>query len=376
MKHNILYVHNKVDISGGERSLLNLWHNIDADKFNMHLIVPGEGPLADKARECGLKVFYSKAPKLSVKNFFSAARVFMVWTRYILKNRISLIHSYTPRNNILSGIIGKLLLVPVIWHERNMMYDDKFDVTRKFIFLPDCVLCNSRAIAERFRNKGKIPLKVRVVYNGVDLDRFTPSIDTSSLRKKFFLENKKVVGVVTNLSPRKRPEFFLEAAVKIKERYENVVFIIVGGSFPRNEDRMAELKERSFFLGIGKDVIFTGFQEDVSSFISLFDVSVNVTDKEACSRAIMESMACGKAVVAMKDGGSPELIVNGKDGILTHPMNMEDFADTVADLLRNDKKRKSLGAEARHSAEIKFNIVKNTLATKELYLSLIKKRQV
>ena len=74
-KNNILYIHNKVDISGGERSLINLWRNIDREIFDLYLIIPGEGPLADKARECGLNVFYSKAPKLTLKNFFRILKI-------------------------------------------------------------------------------------------------------------------------------------------------------------------------------------------------------------------------------------------------------------------------------------------------------------
>jgi glycosyltransferase involved in cell wall biosynthesis len=169
-------------------------------------------------------------------------------------------------------------------------------------------------------------------------------------------------------------EFFLEAAVRIKQGYNNVVFIVVGGSFPAKDNRLIELRERVFFLGMDEDFIFTGFQENVREFISVFDVAVNVTDKEACSRAMMEYMACGKAVVAMEDGGSPELITSGENGILTHPLKIGDFADAVTGLLKDEQKRGNLGRKARAAAELKFDIKKNVLKTQNIYLELIEKK--
>ena len=375
MKRNILYIHNKIDISGGERSLLNLWDNIDEDSFNLFLILPGKGVLSDKAVECGVTVLYSKAPKLTIKNIFKILGILFKWSAYILKYRIHLIHSYTPRNNILSGIIGRLFLRPVIWHERNLIYDDKLDVTRKFLYLPQNIICNSFAIAERFKIQGIIPDKVKVIYNGVDLDKYKMGIISETLMEKLVLNGRKVVGVVTNLSKRKRVEFFLRAAVQVRKEYSNVVFVVVGGSFPRNEYRMMELKELVFFLGIDKDVVFTGFQDDICGLISRFDISVNVTDKEACSRAIIESMACGKAVVAMNDGGSPELIQSGFNGILTDPLSISDFSNTVIALLKDDDRRISLGANARKTVENKFDVKKNAQKTQALYLSLIRSRE-
>jgi glycosyltransferase involved in cell wall biosynthesis len=177
MRYKILYIHNKTGISGGERSLLNLWRHMDREMFELFLILPGEGPFSEKAREYGVNIFYSKAPAFILKNLFRAVKTLFDWSRYVLNNRISLIHSYTPRNNILSGIIGRLFFRPVIWHERNLIYDDKFDVSRRFMFLPNRIICNSYAIAERFKHKDYRPAKVQVVHNGVDLNKYNPSLD-------------------------------------------------------------------------------------------------------------------------------------------------------------------------------------------------------
>ena len=109
------------------------------------------------------------------------------------------------------------------------------DISKKFLFLPDRVICNSRAVAGRFERGGKLPEKVRVILNGVDLEKFR--VQGSEFREHM------IVGIVSNLTKRKRVEFFLEAASKISVKTDNVSFLVVGGEFGNeNSGRMEKLK--------------------------------------------------------------------------------------------------------------------------------------
>jgi glycosyltransferase involved in cell wall biosynthesis len=368
----ILYLHNIGNISGGERSLINLWKNLDSKRYWPHLIIPEDGLLGKEARGIGLKVDHCKVPQLRASNQHKILEALFILGRYCKKEKINIIHSYTPRNNIMASLIGSFLGIPVIWHERNLIFGDETDISRKFLFMANRVICNSQAIAERFRKKGKIPPKVRVVLNGVNLDRFRPGKINPNVAKKYNINGRKVVGLISNLDRRKMPEYLLDACPYILERCPNTVFFIVGGEFGEEDrGRKQELEEKAKKSGIGGSVIFTGFLSDVTDVIQAFDVGVAVTEKEACSRAIIEMMACGKPVVAFNTGGNPELIDDGVTGTLVYFGDIESFATAVSDILENDEKRERMGMQARQRAEKCFDVRTNARKTQAIYSKLM-----
>ncbi len=153
----ILYLHNKTRISGGEQSLLNLFDNLDRTRFVPHLIVPSDGPFAGEAKKRAVFVSYLPVPKLTLNNVTAVFRALTQIYSFCKHFKISIIHSYAPRNNILSAITGKILGIPVIWHERNIPVNGEKDISRRYSFLPKSIICNSNAVAERFRiKKGKL----------------------------------------------------------------------------------------------------------------------------------------------------------------------------------------------------------------------------
>ncbi|MBF0571566.1 MAG: glycosyltransferase family 4 protein [Candidatus Omnitrophica bacterium] len=369
---NILYLHNITQISGGERSLLNLWKNLDRQQFEPFLIIPREGQLSHAAYGLGVNVSFLDIPPMHPKNILKLLGTARQLYRFLRLNRINIIHSYSPRNNILSALVAKLSGLPVIWHERNLIYQDEPDRSRQFFFLPKRIICNSTAVAKRFEHKEKFSRKVKVVPNGVDLEKFKILKEDRSLKIRFGLDGMKVVGMVTNLNKRKRVEFLLETIPFVIKKISNVKFLIVGGEFPSEDGcRLKELQSLVEHLGIQKYVIFTDFQDDVLPFLNMLDLFVHVTLKEACSRAILEAMASSKAVVAINDGGNPELVDHLKTGILIDPENREEFSEKIIELLLDDQKRMVMGQQGRKKAEELFDVKRNTRETQQVYLECL-----
>jgi len=368
----ILYLHNTVNIGGGEQSLLNLWRNLNLDRYRLHLLIPSCGPLVEEACLLAMEVHYYQVPQLRLKNLVSISKTLATLSCICRHKRIDIIHSYTPRNNVLSAMIGRAMGIPVIWHERNLVFGKETDISRRLWFLPNAIICNSKAVAERFRLSSGIPDRVQVGLNGVDGKRFSPGEPPEAILKAYDLDGKRVVGLVSNLGRRKNPNFLLEAAPTILNKCPDVVFLFVGGEFSE-EDKgcKQELMQRAESLGVLGHVVFTGFISDPSGLIRTFDVGVAVTEKEACSRAILEMMACGKPVVAFNTGGNPELIEDGVTGILLDFGDIEGFAKSVADLLQDDTIRKKMGARARERAERLFDVKVNARKTEEIYSELV-----
>ncbi len=369
-KYNILYLHNKSEISGGEQSLLGLWENLDRGSFFPLLVVPSAGDFSREAAQLGVKVIVCPFPQLRPWNIFAIGRTLGFLRRIMLQERIHLVHSHTARNNILASIIGRWMNVPVIWHERNILMKGEADITKMFLFLPHAVICNSQAVARRF---GELPVKVKVILNGVDLDKFSPMAANTELKKKYGCEHKRIAGIVTNLTSRRRVEYFIEAAALIKAQEPDVSFFVVGGEFEEaSKGRLKELKAKALKLGLQGSLFFMGRQDDVRPWMAIFDLSCHVTSQDACSRSVLEAMGMNCAIVAMNDGGNPELIENDQSGILVAPFDQNAFVNAVLSLLRDDEKRTALGKAARLRAQQYFDVKHNAQETQELYFQLIR----
>ncbi|MBF0486232.1 MAG: glycosyltransferase family 4 protein [Candidatus Omnitrophica bacterium] len=371
---NILYFHNSSLISGGERSLLALWKSIDRVRFNPIALLPGEGPLAEEARKLRIKVYVFCVPRIYPWVTWGLIKAVRKLSGIVVEEKISLIHSYSPRNNAIAWWVGKRKHIAVIWHERNLIYGRERDVTRDLLKWPQAVICNSQAVAARFLIQGRLPDKVRVILNGVDCLEFTPADDKESAKASFGWQGKIIVGLVSHLGERKGVETFLEIAELVSRARKDVFFVVVGGEYNGSPDRLSALKRYAQSLGLSDKVFWSGFQIDVGTYLKAFDVACNVTEKEACSRSILEAMAAGVPVAAFADGGTPELVVDGETGILVTPGDKKMFASRLAELLEHHDVRLRLGAGGRARAQNLFDVKINAEKTMALYDELLEKK--
>jgi glycosyltransferase involved in cell wall biosynthesis len=378
MKHNILYLHEAAEIGGGENSLLNLVDNIDKDKFNVVFACPGKGAFPDRLRERGIAIHPIIYPQ--VRTLIGVPSTVGKLCDIIEKDGISLIHSNSIRTHLYAAIAGRLKKIPVVWHERNLITNEIIDPDKLLSFLPDSIVCNSRAIAERFISSGKMPGKVIVIHNGVNTGVFNPLVSAKDARQKIGIgPEETVIGIASRFNTGKGHETFLKAAKIVCSDLQNgpqkVRFLVVGSAvFEEDKKREKYLAEFTRTLGISDKVIFTGFIDKMADMYAAMDIFVLASFAEPCGRVIFEAMAMGKPVVATNTGGTPEIVVDGVTGILVKPKDPGAMAYALKDLVRDKIKRISMGAEARKRIEDHFSIQKNVERTEELYEELLAKR--
>src|SRR5207244_1352360 len=114
---------------------------------------------------------FLEIPSIDPANFFKALKAENTLRNFITQRQINIIHSYSPRNNMIGSVVDKRTKVSVIWHERNIPVEGEKDISRIMMGLPDVIICNSQAVAKRFEKDGQIPAKIRVIYNGINLTR-------------------------------------------------------------------------------------------------------------------------------------------------------------------------------------------------------------
>ena len=219
------------------------------------------------------------------------------------------------------------------------------------------------------KKEGMRAERVKVIYNGVDLERFQYVADNNSLKKILNIPDKvPVVGIVARLSSEKGHKVFLKAARKINEQIPSAHFIFVGDG-----DDSEFLKQMASDFSIQSKTHFTGVITNISKMVSLFDVAVLCSiAKETFSNAILEYMALSKPVVATDLGSIPEQVIDGKTGFLISPGDHDALAERIIRLLNDPELADNMGGAGRELVEKKFSVKKMVDQYDSLFTELMK----
>jgi glycosyltransferase involved in cell wall biosynthesis len=187
----------------------------------------------------------------------------------------------------------------------------------------------SRAIVHKIAEERPSSVPVSLVHNGVDLARYDRTEACCTLAEDYGLApGAQIVGVVGRLEPEKGHPTLIDAWPRVLRTVPDACLLIVGEGSRREalEHQVAE-------LGIGSRVIFTGRRDDVPAVTAALDVAVLPSYREAQGLTILEAMALSRPVVASNVGGIPEMVEDGRTGLLVPPHEPEALAAAITRLL-------------------------------------------
>jgi len=185
------------------------------------------------------------------------------------------------------------------------------------------------------------PTKVIHVPNGVDADRFELADGPGELRREFGLPaDGPVIGTVGRLTALKRQDVLLKGFARLE--HPTARLLIVGDGPAREE--LVNLAAR---LGITNRVVFAGYREQPERAVGAMDVFALTSESEGMPLAILEAWAAGKPVVASRVGGVPELVADGRTGLLFSAGDDAEAARLLSRLLTDRPLAAALGAAGR-----------------------------
>ena len=202
-------------------------------------------------------------------------------------------------------------------------------------------------------------------------------------RKSVVISNGVIVSDLSNRSPIKKydvlfvgrltkakgVDILIKAINILKEKYRKEIKAVIVGKGDLEE----ELKELVKELGIEKEVEFLGVRKDIEKLMKSTKLFVLSSRWEGLPLTILEAMSSGAGIIATKVGGIPEIIQNGKEGILISPEDSETLAGAIAELLKDRELRVKLGINAYKKVKEKYSIEVYSKNILELYKSLINK---
>jgi glycosyltransferase involved in cell wall biosynthesis len=214
------------------------------------------------------------------------------------------------------------------------------------------------------------PSKITVLYNGIDLDRFSaPAESRAAIRRRLGLpEDHGIVTSVGQLIDSKGIDYLIEAASALGEMPDRpgrppTTWLVVGDG-----DRREALMSKAQGLGLGERMRFLGKRDDVQAILAASDVFVfpSVWD-EALGYVLLEAMAMGVPIVASRVGGIPEVIRDGENGLLVPPRDVGAMTQAIARLLDDPVGRETIGRQGRRTVEERFSIASMVNATAAVY---------
>jgi len=229
----------------------------------------------------------------------------------------------------------------------------------------DCFICASEAIRQMLVADGVPAERTVTVHEGIDIDhvRAAPPVN---VHEAFWLpHNAPVVGNIAALVPHKGQRHLIEAARLVVQRMPDVRFLILG------EGELREMLERQVReYRLEKHVFLPGFRTDVLGCLKSFDLFAMSSVTEGLGTALLDAMACGKAIVATRTGGIPEVVDDGVTGKLVAPRDHAAMAQAILELLNDHAGRERMGNAGLARVEASFTVERMIAGTAAVYARL------
>ncbi|HHW41964.1 MAG TPA: glycosyltransferase family 4 protein [Syntrophomonadaceae bacterium] len=367
MAYKVLHVVRPAQ-GGIKRHLEVIFSGLNRERYLLYLAAPPDSELFTSLRPFAQKVF-----PVSIGEGWHPFRdwnILVHLRRIIRDEKIDLVHTHGVRAGILGQMAalaaGNPCVVATIHNSQNP--GERFFIFFRLVqgFLnrtaANHIITVSKALKDEVRSYQWTPAhKITVIYNGINPDDYKcrPLLPFSTLGLSGDLP---VVGTVARLEPKKGIRYLIEAVPLIEREYGPVNCVIIGDGPERSA--LEELVRR---MKLTERIKFLGFQKDIPQLIRLFDVVAVPSIQEGLSIFCLEALASARPVVASAVGGIPEIIKDGRTGILVPPADPEALAHGVLTLLRDRELAQKLATQGRQLVSSEFSEYQMLRKTEEIY---------
>jgi len=231
----------------------------------------------------------------------------------------------------------------------------------------------SAALSKSYSNTNLPDSKIIQIPHGVDPEVFYPitSEQKQILRKKLDLQPaEKIVTFVGGIVKRKGVDFLIDAWAKVSTSYQNAILLLIGPFL--EPDFLLEMRRKTQKIGIQDKVRFVGRVDNVHEYLKSSDAFAFCSHAEGMPSALIEAISCGLPCVVLKiDGITDDVFTHRIDGLVVEDQNINEYAESLLEVLRNDDLACQLGNNARKKVLEKFSIESICDRYIELYQKLI-----
>ncbi len=361
-KIKILHVITGLEGGGAARSLVELIRKMDRDRFEISVCsLRPATRLSEEIRKAGIALFHPRHLKDSLS--------------FLRDAEADLIHSHLFHADLI-GCLSRKKGRPLVSTRHTLWEGGERGFLPRFLYrfmtrrMSRVVAVSGKVEKHLIESIGVEPEKVHLILHGIDLERYHPQ-DPFLLRERIGLENgHPVIGTACRFVPEKGLETLIRAMGHVR-RSNPAVRCLIAGAAPRGGGMPVLLREQVRRLGLEREILFVGWQEDISLFLSGLDLFILPSHVESFGRVLLEAMALKRGIVATQVGGVVEIIEGEKEGLLVPPNEEGALAEAILHLLGNRPERERLGQQAFEKVQKHFSLDRTVHQLSGLYESLL-----
>ena len=327
---------------------------------------PGSGIL-ERARARGLRT-----EEVVIRGGFDPRAIAALW-RIIRRERIQVVNTHSGKDSWAAGFAAKLARADLLVRSRHIALPISNNPLNFVYRMTDGIITTGEAVRDMMIHRnGMDPGKILSIPTGVSLARFDPSrADGSRIRAEFGIPaGVPVVSMVAVFRAMKRHDVLLQAAVRLVREHPGIRFLLVGEGPGR-----AGIEQAIRSSGLAGACLLTGHREDVPDLLAASDIVVLTSDLEGVPQSLSQAMAMARPVVAAAVGGIPELVIDGRTGLIAEAGNADSFARQMSRLAGDPALRATLGDAAREHVLQGYTDDIMARRTEEFYGRLLERKR-
>jgi len=375
MTKKILFVETQSEFGGAQRFIYTLIRGLKGYEIVVAAGIEGddERGLLRALEKKGISTRRLKYLRRGINLLFDFCLGIIEIYRLIKKEKPDVLFLCSSKAGALGGLAGRLANAPkIIYRIGGWTFNDPWPKWKKKIYIwiekltarfKDIIINNAKSDTEQAIKLGIKPKKeILTIYNGVDIKILDLEfLNRNEARGRLNLGDLDfIIGTIATLYPTKGLKYLIEAAHLLKDK--NIKFILVGEGQEKEE---IENLIKNYNLSEKFVLIKPTYKDYI--YLKAFDAFVLPSLKEGFPWTILEAMVAEVPVIATRVGAIPEVIDNGKNGILIDSRNPEQTKQAINKLLDDESLRNKLAKEGRKTVVEKFNLEKMVKEIEKLF---------
>ena len=324
-------------------------------------------PEADRLRNTAKHL--AKKALVTAKNTRAVSRI----EKLVDLNTIDVIHTNIDRD-IIGCTLAQKYAIPHVMHLREFatghynvepLYEGQYE---EYYRLVDRYIAISKAVGQNWQEIGLDAEKIKVVYDGIDVERVQQrkgsAVETAAAPQP----RKLRLVMCGDVSSLKGQDQAIRALALIKDaNVRKNITLDVFGEVHSEKAYMGDMQRIIEGAGLMGNVVFRGYSSQLAALLKEYDCGIICTRREGFGLATAEFMAAGLAVIASDTGANSELIEDGVCGLIYHYQDVADLSAKIETLYKDPGKLDSYGRGARRTVEEKFTIEANCRGILDVY---------
>ena len=353
-------------VGGAEEMVLNLVRHLPSRFEPMVCCIHEAGPIGEEIRGTGTPVAV-----LGLTPGLRRPGAVLGIARYLRETQPQIVHTFLLTASLYGRFAAMLARVPIVIGTEVNIYEHKHSahamVERLLMAGTDRIVVSAKSVRDFYvKQVHAEPAKIDVIYNAVDFTQATSTASRPEIRASLSIpSDARVAGVIARLTEQKGHRYLFDALAS-HPALADIHLLVVGGGEQRDAlGRDVDLK------GLSSRVHFLGPRRDLGNLLAAMDVFVLPSLWEGLPLSMVLAMGAGVPVVATTVAGIPEVIDDGRTGLLVPPRDASALGRALARLLSDPNLHRQMSADARNAVLPRFGVDRYVDSVVALYDRLL-----